>query len=133
MLTALVAACTSWYLAEPALGIASTAISLIALVRTLVIGRQLQRVGMPFPASEKIAVFGISTLLVLGAMGIGLMTLMAIAVVGGLALAILLSFGPPDSPPEKVALAIMGVAFWLGVAVGPLAAGICFLWKTWPR
>ena len=104
-----------------------------ALVRTLVIGRQHQRVGMPFPAIEKLAEFGISMFIVFGAIGVGLVALVVIGMVGWIFAAILWGFGIPETRAEQIAFFILGVAFWLSVLLGPLAAGIWFLWTTRPR
>lgn len=133
LVTTLVATCLSLVLAEPSLGIFATAVSMTALVRTLVIGRQHQRVRMPFPASEKIAEFGISLFIVFGAIGVGLVTLVVIGMVGWICAAMLWCIGPPETPVEQVGFFILGVIFWLSVLFGPLAAGIWFLWTTRPQ
>lgn len=135
LVTTFVAVCLGACVAVPPIGIPLTAIALAALVRTLVIGRQHQVVGLTLSAGDKIGELIVSLCIVVAAILVSLLVLLAICGIGVVLVDLFgfLSSGTPQSPVDPLAFALLGFVFWLSVIFGPIGAGIWFLWTTRPR
>jgi hypothetical protein len=133
LVTTFIAVCLGACVAVPPIGVPLSVIAVAALIRTLIVGQQRLAAQAPFPVGEKVAEYLVSLFVVAGAIGVGFLTLLTIACIGGIIAAIVWSFGPPETPAEEVAFFFLGCAFWLSVLFGPLAAGIWFGWTTRPR
>ncbi len=135
LLTTLAAACLGVSVAVPPLGIPISIVVLGGLIRTLVIGMHHQRLGVPFPLEEKIAEFFVSCGVVIGAVGVGAITLLGTCCLGG-ALA---------SGIERIALmssqgsivqalsALFAMSYMLLALCAPFVTTVWFLWATRPR
>jgi hypothetical protein len=104
-------------------------------VRTLIIGKQYQRSGVPFPLGEKITEFIISCGVVVGAIMVGLLTMF-----GGCCLFGLAASGweqiSAGSVPQDIAGAIglvISATAMLLIVLAPVFTTTWFLWATRPR
>jgi hypothetical protein len=136
LLTTLIAACLGISVAVPPLGIPLSIIAAGGLVRTLVVGKQYQRLGLPFPLGEKLTEFIISCGVVVAALGVGLLTIAATGCLGGLAAMSLdqirRAAGGPNDWSEAAAAAL--AMAYVGLAIGaPIGSVGWVLWATRPR
>ena len=135
LVTTLVAACLGLTMAVPPLGLPVSFIAAGALVRTLIIGKQHQRVGVPFPLAEKIVEFIVSCGVVIGAIMVGLLTLLGGCCLFGLAvtgLDQLRSSGAPQHIAGIFGMVLSAVAMLL-IVLAPVFTTTWFLWATRPR
>jgi hypothetical protein len=131
----LIAACLGLTMAVPPLGLPVSFIALGGLVRTLVIGKQHQRLGVPFPLGEKITEFIVSCGVVVGATMVGMLTLFGTCCLAGLAAAgwdqIQRGFAP-QTFFDLVGF-VLSIAALLVVVLAPVCTTTWFLWATRPR
>lgn len=131
----LIAACLGISVAVPPLGIPLSIIVVGGLVRTLLIGKQYQRLGLPFPLEEKLTEFIISCGVVVAALGVGLLTIAATGCLGGFAALSLDQIVRAGGPRtwSQAAAAALAVAY-VGLAIGaPIGSVGWVLWATRPR
>jgi hypothetical protein len=135
VVTTLIAACLGISVAVPLLGIPLSVIAAGGLIRTLVVGKQYQRLGLPFPLVEKGTEFVVSCGVVVAAIGVALFTLAATGCLGGAAAFSLehirRSGGPSDL--DELFSAALAIAY-IGLAVGaPIGSMVWVFWATRPR
>jgi hypothetical protein len=123
-----IAACLGISVAVPPLGVPISAIALGGLVRTLAVARFYRRLGMPFGLDDKLAEFTVSCGIVIGAIGVLLITLLMTGFFGLLSAGALARFNIPT--PVFV---LLTWSYGIFVVVAPLFASGWFLWATRPR
>lgn len=135
LLTTLVAVCLGATVAAPPLGLLVSFVALGGLVRTLVIGQQHHRLGVPFALGDKIAEYIVSCGVVIGAMGVGAITLLGTCCLGGAAASSLdqvARSGSPGSIVEALST-LFAMTYVLLALLSPLFTTAWFLWATRPR
>ncbi len=135
LVTTLIAACLGITVAVPPLGIPISIIAAGGLIRTLVVGKHLQRLGLPFSLEEKLTEFVISCGVVLAALGVGLLAIAATGCLGGLAVMSLEQIRRAGGPSDwsEALSAALAVAY-VGLAIGtPIGSVVWVLWATRPR
>jgi hypothetical protein len=123
-----VAACLGISVAVPPLGIPLSVIAAGGLVRTLAVGHYYRRLGMPYLLDDRIGEFTVSCGIMIGAVGVLLVSLLAAGIIGLSAAAAIGQLGLPRE--------LEIVLLWTYCAAGvlaPLAASGWFLWATRPR
>jgi hypothetical protein len=133
LVTTFVAICLGLSAAFPPVGIVISTFALLALLRTLIAGRQQLRAGVPFGISEKIETFFTSALMVYFAVGFGFLIVLSFCAVAWLARSLLAAGSRAPTPVEHLIIVLAGIAYWTGLLILPVTAGICFLWATRPR
>jgi hypothetical protein len=135
LLTTLVAVCLGVAVAVPPLGLPISVVALGGLVRTLIIGKHHGRLGVPFPLGEKVAEFIISCGVVIGAIGVGAITLLGTCCLGGTIAGSLEQVARGSSPGgiTEALSVLLAMAFMLLALCAPLFTTGWFLWATRPR
>jgi hypothetical protein len=135
LVTTLIAACLGISVAVPPLGIPLSIIAAGGLLRTFVVGKRTQRIGLHFSLEEKVTEFVISCGVMIAALGVGLLAIAATGCMGGIAAVSLEQIrragGPSDwSEALSAALAVI----YIGLAIGaPIGSVVWVLWATRPR
>lgn len=135
LVTTLVAVCLGLTMALPPLGLPISFVAFGGLVRTLVIGKQHQRFGVPFPLGEKITEFIISCGVVIGAIMVGMLTLFGGCCLFGLAAAGWEQIATAGVPQDIAGIfgALLSAAALALVVLAPVFTTTWFLWATRPR
>jgi len=123
-----IAACLGISVAVPPLGIPISAIAVGGLVRTLAVGKHYRRLGLPFLLDDKIAEFTVSCGIVVGALGVLLITLLLTGFFGMISAAAIARFNVPYQ-----ILMLLTWSYGIIAVVAPLAVSGWFLWATRPR
>jgi hypothetical protein len=131
----LVAACLGISVGVPILGIPLSVVAAGGLIRTAIVGKRYQRLGVPFPVGEKVTEFLLSSAIVVGAIWVGVGTLVAMGCIGGMAAASLEQLRRSGGPSDvwqalSAALAVVYVCLAIGV---PLGSTVWVFWITRPR
>jgi hypothetical protein len=133
LMTTLAALCLGACMVEPISGSCLSVALLVALARTLIVGRQRLAVGLPFPIGEKIVEYLVSLFVVVCTIGVGFLTLMAVMCLGVLATVFAADFRLSRPPNLQGLYIVLTILFWLCAIVGPITAGLWLLWTTRPR
>jgi hypothetical protein len=133
LMTTLAALCLGAFAMEPVSGSCLSAVVLVALARTLIVGRQRLAVGLPFPLGEKVTEYLVSLFVVVCTIGVGFLTLMVVMCMGVLATVFAAEFRLPRPPNSQGLYFVLTILFWLSAIVGPITAGLWLLWTTRPR
>lgn len=123
-----IAVCLGISVAVPPLGIPISAIAVGGLVRTLAVGKHYRRIGLPFLLDDRIAEFTVSCGIVVGALGVLLITLLMTGFFGMISAAALARFNIPYQ-----ILLLLTWTYGIVAVVAPLAVSGWFLWATRPR
>lgn len=133
LVTTLIAVCLGVTMAVPPLGLIASFLAAGAFIRTLFVARQFQQQGLPFGIGEKITAFIISFGVVMGAVALGLMTLLALIWLGVVAVKVAYELADASSNLLSVIFSILGGFYFLAVIWGPIWIVAWFLWATRPR
>jgi hypothetical protein len=135
LVTTLVAACLGLTMAAPPLGLPVSFVAIGAMMRTLVIGKQHQRLGVPFPLDEKIVEYIVSCGVVIGAIMVGLLTLLGGCCLFGVAVTGMDQLRSSGVPQDIVGIfgMVLSAAAMLLIVLAPVFTTTWFLWATRPR
>ena len=133
LVTTLIAACLGITVAVPPLGLIASFLAAGGFVRTLFVAKQFQQQGLPFGIGEKITTFIISCGVVIGAIVLGLLTLLTLIWLGVVAVRLADELVDASSNLPLVIFSILGGFYFLVVIWGPIWTTAWFLWATRPR
>jgi hypothetical protein len=135
LVTTLIAVCLGVSVAVPPLGIPLSIVAAGGLLRTCVVGKHMQRLGLHFSVEEKLIEFVISCGVMIAALGVGLLAIAATGCLGGMAAVSLEQIrraGGPSDWSEALVAALAVV--YVGLAIGaPIGSVVWVLWATRPR
>lgn len=133
LVTTLIAVCLGVTVAVPPLGLIASFLAAGGFIRTLFVAKRFQQQGLPFGIGEKVTAFIISFGVVMGAIVLGLVTLLTLIWLGVVAVAVADDLIDASSNLPLVIFSILGGFYFLAVIWGPIWIVAWFLWTTRPR